>query len=65
MAGSLAELDSLLDELDPSTELPAGSERLPRGHTQGPRPVSLPDRWLATADDLTPPEGADVLTSGG
>jgi nifR3 family TIM-barrel protein len=65
MAGSLAELDGLLDELDPTTTLPVGSERLPRGHSQGPRPVSMPDRWLATAEDLTPPEGADVLTSGG
>src|SRR5688500_19718573 len=53
---SLAELDTLLDELDPAGALPPESHRLPRGHLQGPRPVALPEHWLATADDPAPPE---------
>ena len=64
MAGSLAELDELLARLDPKAALPAGSEHLPRGHLQGPRPVSLPDRWMETRDDPTPPTGADRAYCG-
>ena len=64
---TLAELDSALDELDPALALPPGSQRLPRGHASGPRPVQLPDRWLATLDDPSPPAGADAFSvvSGG
>ena len=63
---TLAELDALLDELDPA---PGARSRapsaLPRGHTDGPRPVALPDGWLDLVDDPTPPVGAEVLVSGG
>ena len=62
---SLAELDELLAQLDPSVPFPMDAMRVPRGHTNGPRRVALPDRWLETADDPTPPEGAEVLVSGG
>lgn len=62
---SLAELDELLDRLNPSAELPPGGERFARGHTQGPRRVSLPDGWRGSALDPTPPAGADLLVSGG
>jgi nifR3 family TIM-barrel protein len=62
-SSSLAELDALLDTLDPSTPLPAGAERLARGHTQGPREVALPEGWRSSAGELTPPE--DVFASGG
>ena len=62
---SLAELDDLLAGLDPDLPLPEGARRLPRGHTNGPRPVALPDRWLETRDDPTPPAGADQGGSGG
>ncbi|HEV8116698.1 MAG TPA: tRNA dihydrouridine synthase DusB [Acidimicrobiales bacterium] len=64
---TLAELDGTLDELDPSCALPPGAERLPRGHTNGPRPVHLPERWLETLDDPLPPAGADAfaVVSGG
>ena len=64
---TLAELDATLDELDPSLTLPPGAERLARGHTNGPRPVHLPDRWLQTLDDPSPPAGADAfaVVSGG
>jgi nifR3 family TIM-barrel protein len=63
MVSSLAELDALLDELDPAAELPPESHRLPRGHLQGPRAVSLPEHWLATADDPSPPD--EIFVSGG
>ncbi len=60
---SLAELDAALAELDPAAALPPGAERLPRGHTSGPRRVHLPDRWLATVDDPSPPAGADAFSA--
>jgi nifR3 family TIM-barrel protein len=64
-ASSLAELDGLLDELDPQVTLPAGAEHLPRGHLHGPRQVTLPEGWRDTVDDPTPPSGGDVFASGG
>jgi nifR3 family TIM-barrel protein len=64
-SSSLVELDELLDELDPTTTLPSGSEHLPRGHLHGPRPVTVPEHWLDTIDDPTPPTGGDVYASGG
>lgn len=65
MVTTLAELDALLDGLDPSIPFPPGAARLPRGHTHGPKPVALPERWLDTIDDPTPPAGAELLVSGG
>jgi nifR3 family TIM-barrel protein len=65
MASSLAELDALLDALDPAAELPPGSESLPRGHVQGPRHVVLPEHWLRDTDDPTPPDDAGAFHSGG
>jgi tRNA-dihydrouridine synthase len=62
---TLAELEAGLADLDPIVALPDAARRLPRGHTDGPRPVALPDRWLDTADDPEPPVGADSLVSGG
>ena len=65
LASSLAELDELLDQLDPSLALPPQAWRAKRGHTNGPRPVALPHRWVETADDAAVPEGAELLVSGG
>jgi len=62
---TLAELRDLLNRLDPEIPLPDAARRMARGHTDGPRPVALPDRWLETRDDPTPPAGADALVSGG
>jgi hypothetical protein len=64
---SMAELLSLLDDLDPSVRVLPEGVRAKRGHTNGPQRVSLPDGWLddpdedigALADD------ADALVSGG
>lgn len=64
LAGSLAELDDLLGELDPSAELAAGAEHLPRGHLQGPRAVTLPEGWMQSRDDPRPPTGADRAFCG-
>ncbi len=67
LISSLDELDRHLDELDPTVAFPAEARRTKRGHTNGPRPVHLPPGWLDPdrLDDPTPPEGADVLVSGG
>lgn len=63
--GSLAELDAVLDGLDPDLRLHPGSERTVRGHTNGPRRVTVPDGWYDLVDDPTPPAGADAVVSGG
>jgi tRNA-dihydrouridine synthase len=65
MISSRSELDDLLADLDPRTPFPEDAARMKRGHTRGPRPVTLPPRWLETVDDPTPPAGAEVLVSGG
>jgi nifR3 family TIM-barrel protein len=65
MVSSLDELDAGLAELDPAWPFPEEARRTKRGHTNGPRPVRLPPGWLESVDDPTPPEGAEVLVSGG
>jgi nifR3 family TIM-barrel protein len=65
VVATLAELDDVLAELDPTAEIRPNALRAARGHTQGPRTVHLPDGWLDLVDDPTPPEGAELLVSGG
>jgi nifR3 family TIM-barrel protein len=65
LASTAAEVATLLDGLDHALTFPPGALRIARGHTNGPRPVRLPDRWLESVDDPTPPAGGDVLVSGG
>ncbi|HEX7444721.1 MAG TPA: tRNA dihydrouridine synthase DusB [Acidimicrobiales bacterium] len=65
LASSVGEVAGLLDGLDQSLPFPTEALRMARGHTNGPRPVHLPDRWLETVDDPTPPVGGDLLVSGG
>ncbi|HVM26259.1 MAG TPA: tRNA dihydrouridine synthase DusB [Mycobacteriales bacterium] len=65
MASSLAELDALLDELDPTWTLPPGHEALPRGHSQGPKQVSLPEGWRESADSDSPPDDDGLFVTGG
>lgn len=62
---TLDELRRRLGALDPETRRPPHAAALPRGHTDGPRAVALPDRWLECRDDPTPPAGAELLVSGG
>jgi nifR3 family TIM-barrel protein len=64
-AGSLDEVHRLVDSLSPDLAFPVEALRIARGHTNGPRPVRLPDGWLENADDPAPPEGGDILVSGG
>jgi nifR3 family TIM-barrel protein len=67
---TIAELDDQIDALiarvGGDTQLPAGNSRIARGHTQGPRRVTLPAGWRESAMDPTPPPAeADALVSGG
>ena len=62
---SLDELTERLGRLDPDLRRSPAAACAPRGHTDGPRPVALPDGWLAGRDDPTPPVGADLMVSGG
>jgi len=63
---SLAGLDTVLDRLDPGLTLQPGAERVVRGHTNGPRPVAVPDGWYDRIDDPTPPgRDAELALSGG
>jgi nifR3 family TIM-barrel protein len=62
---SLAEVQAQLGGLDRHMPFPPEAMRMARGHTNGPRPVHLPAGWLERVDDPTPPEGGDILVSGG
>ncbi|MEN9793177.1 MAG: tRNA-dihydrouridine synthase [Actinomycetota bacterium] len=66
LVASLGELASLCDALDPGVRLPDSARRLPRGHTNGPITVVLPENYLENRDDMTVPEdGAIRIPSGG
>ena len=68
MVGSLAELDGLLGELDPTLTVVPEGVRAKRGHTNGPQQVSLPHGWLDDPDEEFAeglPADADALVSGG
>ena len=63
---STAELAALVAELDPDVPFPAEAARMPRGHTAGPRPVSLPEGWLDDPDaNVRLGADAEALVSGG
>ena len=62
---SLHELDGILDDLDPTTEMVAGGERIKRGHSNGPIKVSLPEHFLDDHDDLVIPDDHDVMALSG
>jgi nifR3 family TIM-barrel protein len=62
---SLAELDAILAELDPTIELVEGGERIKRGHTNGPIKVSLPEHFLDDRDELTIPDDQGVMALSG
>jgi nifR3 family TIM-barrel protein len=54
VAATIAELEAELDRLDPDLCPHPGTIAQPRGKTSGPMRVSLPDGWLAGADDPSP-----------
>jgi hypothetical protein len=62
---SLTELDDLLAELDQTQPFPEQVVGQPRGRTTSPRPVVLPEGWLAQRDTRAVPAGAESDVSGG
>ena len=52
---TLAELDAILAELDPATPYPPEAMRVPRGKHGGTQRVALPEGFLETLGDETPP----------
>ena len=65
LARTVAEVHALLDSLPTDLPFPPDALRMARGHTNGPRPVRLPEHWLDDIDDPRPPAGGDLLVSGG
>jgi tRNA-dihydrouridine synthase len=65
MIDSLAELDDLLGKLDPGEPYPVAVLGQPRGRTNSPGKVYLPDGWLDSRDDDGVPSGAELDSSGG
>ena len=65
-ADTLDDFEAVLDELDPTVELPPEAIGLPRGHQHGPRSVTVPDGFWTDRDSPEPlAAGADAYTSGG
>ena len=64
MVSSLGELAGLLARI-PDQPYPTVVLGGPRGRTSSPRPVALPEGWLADRDDPRPPAGAELLVGGG
>ncbi|RKR87653.1 nifR3 family TIM-barrel protein [Micromonospora pisi] len=65
MINSLAELDDLLGKLDPVEPFPTHTLGQPRGRTNSPGKVYLPDGWLSDRDSDVVPAGAEMDDSGG
>jgi hypothetical protein len=61
---TLAELDALLDSLDPAEKFPPSAMRVTRGKSAGTQTVSLPHGYLDQRDDATPPEAEDAFSGG-
>jgi nifR3 family TIM-barrel protein len=63
---TLDALDDELNRLDPDLEVLPGADAQPRGKTSGPVRITLPDGWLASADDPAPVVADDLeAVSGG
>jgi nifR3 family TIM-barrel protein len=65
MASSLAGLDDLLGRLDPDAPFPVDVLGQPRGRTNAPKRVVLPEGWLAERDGEAVPVEAELDDSGG
>jgi tRNA-dihydrouridine synthase len=65
MASSLDELGGLLGLLDPEIPYPTDVLGQPRGRTNSPGRVALPEGWLDDPDDDQVPAGAELPHSGG
>lgn len=64
LVSTLAELDDLLGELDPSIPYPTEAEG-PRGRQGSAGKVVLPEGWLDDPEDSSVPEGAELAHNGG
>ncbi|OLF05796.1 tRNA dihydrouridine synthase DusB [Actinophytocola xanthii] len=64
MVSTPAQLDDLLERLDPTVPFPATAEG-PRGRQGSPGKVTLPYGWLDDPDDPSVPFAADLMHSGG
>jgi nifR3 family TIM-barrel protein len=63
---ALAELEDVLAAVDRSLPYPPEAMRVPRGKTSGTQKVALPDGYLDSLDDDTPPGIlAEIADSGG
>lgn len=63
---SVADIEALLDQLDPHAEAPEGVERIVRSHSNALSRVALPEHWLDDPDaQVALPRGAEALVSGG
>jgi nifR3 family TIM-barrel protein len=65
MIDSLGELDDLLGKLDADQPYPRHVLGQPRGRTNSPGKVALPEGWLDSRDDVAVPSGAEFDNSGG
>ncbi len=61
---TLDELEEVMASLNPEEAFPPTAMRVPRGKTAGTQVVSLPDGYLDTLDDATPPEEDDHVEGG-
>lgn len=62
---SLEQLADLVGKLDPDIPYPMEAERMVRGHSQGPRPVRLPQGFLHSRETGALPAEAEEAVSGG
>jgi nifR3 family TIM-barrel protein len=65
MISSLSELDDLLGKLDLTEPFPLSTVGQPRGRTNAPGKVHLPEGWLGSRDTDLVPDGAELDDSGG
>jgi nifR3 family TIM-barrel protein len=65
MVSSLMELDDLLGKLDHTAPFPVETLGQPRGRTNAPGKVYLPEGWLDDRDADAVPQGAELDDSGG
>jgi hypothetical protein len=66
MVSSYADLDRLLESLDPLEPFPLAELGTPRGRQGTPKAsVTLPHGWLDDRDDLGIDAGAEIGISGG
>ena len=62
---TIADLERITGALNRSIAIVSGGERIKRGHTNGPRKVSLPEHYLDHLDDLTVPDDNAVMAPSG